>query len=261
MNFGVIYHVGADGGTGAIGLEIECFVVVAHALTCILVPKAVGIVAVEGQHLAEGHRLRQFGPPRAGIERQVETYAEGYALQCHQIVARTTILIVKLAGDDRSPVFPLQAGHLGEYLAVEFLGKTEKHSVGGAQLAALLKEPVGHAAVAHLAVAEGANAQHDGHVLLLAYFEEASQIALAIPSEDALLFLYVVPEDVGGYHGHPTLFHLSHLCAPLVGRDARIVYLAHDGTDAAAVHHEAMAVPSDRRHLGTSQHAGEQRDQ
>ena len=73
-----------------------------------------------------------------------------------------------------------------------------------------------------------------------------AQRALSVPAEDTLLLFNVVPEDVGGNDGHPTLFHLVHLALPLVDRDTRIVNLAHDGTDAVTIDDETVAIP---RHL------------
>ena len=111
-------QVGADGRRRAEALEVERLVVVSAGLLDFLVPEAVGIVAIEGQHLAEGYRLRQLGPSSTGIERQIKTNAQGYSLQGHEIVARAPVLIVKLAGDDGAAVLPLQANDLGIDLTI-----------------------------------------------------------------------------------------------------------------------------------------------
>ena len=133
--------------------------------------------------------------------------------------------------------------HLGKDLTVELLCIAQEHGVAVTHLASLLKHPVGNAAIAHLTMTERTHAQDDRHLFLLAYLQEAPQVALAVPAEDALFLLHMIPEHVGGNDCHPTLFHLSHLLLPLVGRYARIVNLAHHGTDAPAVHHQAIPVP------------------
>ena len=238
-------HVGADGGGAAEGLEVEGLVVVAHTLIDVFVPEAVGVVAVEGQHLTEGHRRGELGPSRAGVEGQVEADGERDALEVEQIFGGAAIFVVELGRDDRAAVFPLKALHLGVDLAVEARGEIEENAVARAHLAALGEEPVGQAAVAHLAVAPGAHAQDDGHSLVAAHLEEAAQVALSAPVEAVLLLLDVVPEDVGGDECDAALAHLAHLTRPFGGGQAAVVYLAHHGAKALAVDDEAMAVPGD----------------
>ena len=80
-------QVGPYGCRGAESLEVERLVVVAYALLHFLVPESVGIVAIEGQHLAEGYGLRQFRPASTSVEGQFETDVEGHLLQCHEVVA------------------------------------------------------------------------------------------------------------------------------------------------------------------------------
>ena len=164
--------LGGDGRRPAERLEVECFVVVAGRLCEAPLPEAVGIVAVEGQHLAVGNGLRQFGPSGAGVEGQVEADAEGHPLQGHQVVARASVLIIELGRYHRAAVFPLQALHLGEDLTVEPLHIRQEHRVLGARLAALGENPVGYAAVARLAVTEGADAQHHWQPLGTARLDE-----------------------------------------------------------------------------------------
>ena len=94
-------------------------------------------------------------------------------------------------------------------------------------------------------MAEGAETEHDRNVLLLTDFEEASEVALAVPAEDALLLLDMVPEDIGGDDGDASFFHLPHFRLPFVSRDTRIVYLAHDGDNSFTSNDEAFAVPTD----------------
>ena len=101
-----------DGGGGAERLEVESLVVVARRLLYRPLPEAVGIVAIERQHLTEGYRLGEFGPTRTGVERQVETDARGYAFQGHEVVARTAVFVVKLARYERSAILPLQSLYL-----------------------------------------------------------------------------------------------------------------------------------------------------
>ena len=90
---------------------------------------------------------------------------------------------------------------------------------------------------------EGPYAQHDGHLFLLTNLNETAQVALPVPAEDALLFLYVIPEDIGGDNGDAAILHLPHSLPPLVSRQARVVYLPHHGADASPVDDETVVVP------------------
>ena len=245
-SFLLAQQVGADGGAGAESLEVEGLIVFAATLGGLLVPEAVGIVAVERNHLAKGHGSLQLRPSGAGVERQVEAALQSQRLQGHEILAPAAVLVVELGGDDRTTVLPLQALHLGEDLAIELSDIVEKHIVLLAQPAALGEHPVGDAAIAHLAMTERPEAEHHGHALVAAYLEEAAQVALSVPPVDALLLLDVVPEDVGGDDRHTSLAHLAHLGRPFGGRHTAVVYLAHDRTDAVAVDEQTMTVPGDR---------------
>ena len=155
-------------------LEVKGFVVAADALLGALVPEAIGIVSIEGEHLAEGHRRGELGPAGAGVEGEVETYGEGYALQRQQVLGRTAVFVVELGRDDGTAVFPLQALHLGEDLAIEAGGVSKEGAVLRTHLAAFGKEPVGQTAVAHFAVAPRTHAQHDGQSLGLADLKETA---------------------------------------------------------------------------------------
>ena len=239
-------QVGTNSRRRAELLEVESLIVVACCLFRRLVPETIGIVAIEGQHLAKGYGSTQFGPSCTGVERQVETYLEGYLLEGHQVFATTTVLVVELGSHHGTAIFPLQALYLGEDLAVEFLGKTEEDTVLFAQLAALLEHPVGDTAVAHLAVTERTQAKHHRHLFLFAYLQESAQVTLTVPTEDTLLLFDMVPEDIGGNDGHPTLLHLPDLCLPLVLRQSRIVYLTHHGAYPAPVDDQTILVPRHR---------------
>ena len=245
-------QVGSDGGGGAEALEVERLVVVAGRLAEVLVPESVGVVTVERKHLSERYGGRQFGPAGACVEGEIEADVECDSLQVHQVFAAAAVFVVELARHERSSVLPLQSDDLGVDLAVQFLGITEEHGFAGAQFAALAEHPVGDAAVAYLAVTEGADSEHYGQSLGLADFEEAAQVALSVPPEDAFLLLDVVPEHIGGDNGHTALLHFTHLALPFVGGDAAVLDFAHHGNHAVAVDDEALAVP---RH-GTSEVVG-----
>ena len=93
---------------------------------------------------------------------------------------------------------------------------------------------------------ERPHAQHHRQTLSLADLQELTQIALSAPIELVLYLLDVVPKHVAGDDGDTALFHLPDLIPPLVGRDARIVYLAHRRNHAPSIHHQALPIP---RHL------------
>ena len=206
---------GGDSGGTAEGFEIEGLVVVACCGFDATVPESIGIVAIKRNHLSKGNGGAQFGPAGTGIEREVEATVVGNLLQGHEVGAFAPVLIIKLTGDDRAAIFPLQSLHLGENLPVEQLGIVHEGGVLFTHLASLAEHPVGDATIAHLTVTEGTQAQDDWHIFLLTDFEETSQITLAAPVEDAFLFLNVVPEDIGGEDGHASFFHLSYFVLPL----------------------------------------------
>ena len=240
----------AYGRRRAEALEVEGLIVIARRLFDRLVPEAVGIVAVEGQHLAVRHRLRQLRPSGTGVERQVEAYFLRHPLQRQQVVARAAIFVVELSCNDGAAIFPLQSLHLRENLPIELLYISQEGLVLGTQLAALRKNPVRNTAIAHLTMTERPDAQHDGHLFLTAHLEEAAQIALSVPAEDGLLLLDMVPKHVGGNHRDAAFLDLAHLLLPFVGRNARVVDLTHDGAYSPSVNHQAITVPRHDRHLG-----------
>ena len=86
----------------------------------------------------------------------------------------TAILVVELSGNNRTAVLPLQALNLCKDLAVEFLSQTEKHTIGLTDAATLGKDPVGDAAIAHLAMTERAKTQDDGYVFRFADFQKSA---------------------------------------------------------------------------------------
>ena len=114
----IVNLIRSYGCTGTKRFEVKGFVVVAAGFCHLLVPEAVGIVAIERKHLSERYGGGKFGPTRACVERQVETYLEGYLLERHQVLTTSPVLIVELGSDDRSAVLPLQALDLSENLTV-----------------------------------------------------------------------------------------------------------------------------------------------
>ena len=110
-----------NGCRRAKGLEVKRLVIIACRLLDAALPEAIGIIAIEGQHLTEGHWRSQLRPSRAGIERQVETNPRGYLLQRHQILAPTPIFVIKLGRHHRTTVFPLESLHLRKDLTIEAL--------------------------------------------------------------------------------------------------------------------------------------------
>ena len=89
-------------------------------------------------------------------------------------------------------------------------------------------------------MAEGSQAQHHGHILLLAHFKESAQVALSVPAENSLLLFNVIPENVSGHHGNTTQLHFVHFALPFIGRNAAVVYLAHHGHHPLPTHNETL---------------------
>ena len=121
--------LGGYGRGTAERLEVESLVVVAGRLLGAALPKAVGIVAIQGQHLAVWHWRAQLRPPGARVERQVEANVLGHALQSHEVAALAPILVVELRRNHRAAVLPLESLYLSENLAVEKFHIAEKRLV------------------------------------------------------------------------------------------------------------------------------------
>ena len=161
-------EVCSNSGTRTESLEIKGLVVVATPFRYLLVPKTVGIVAVEGQHRTVWYGRAQFRPSCSRIERQVETYFQSYLLEGHQVFATASIFVVELGSDNGTTVLPLQTLHLRKNLAIEFLSESKKHAVCLAKPAAFGKQPVRNTTITHLAMTERAQTQYDRHLFLFA---------------------------------------------------------------------------------------------
>ncbi len=137
-------------------LEVKGLIVISSRLFDTPFPKAVGIIAIKGQHLSERHRGSQLWPSCTRIERQVETYLLGYPFQRHQVRTMSTILVIKLGSHHRTTIFPLKALKLSEDLTIQTLHKTEEHRILVPRLTTLRKHPVRDASVSYLSMTERA---------------------------------------------------------------------------------------------------------
>ena len=95
--------------------------------------------------------------------------------------------------------------------------------------------PVGEPAVAHLAVAPRADAQHHVEPEPLAQRHERGHVEPAAEVAMAALGFVVVPEHVGGHHGDAARAHEAQALLPLVARHPAVVHLARDRDRRAAV--------------------------
>ena len=147
-------QVGANSRAGTEGLEVKGLIVVSTGLGDLFIPEAIGIVAIERQHLAIGHRSTQLRPARTGIEGQVESYLLGYLLQSHQVLTTSSVFVIKLSRYHRTAILPLQPLHLCEYLAIQQLGIVHEGRILFAHLTPFLKHPIRNAAVTNLTMTE-----------------------------------------------------------------------------------------------------------
>ena len=228
------------------GSEVECLVIVAHCRSDTSVPESVSIVAIKGKHLSIRYGGTQLGPSCSCIERQVETNLFGYPLQCHQIASFTPIFIVKLRGNDRSTILPLQPLYLSKDLSVQASGITKEGGILFPHLTSLVKHPVRNTSVSHLSMAEGSHSEHHRHVLLFAEFYKPSQVSSPIPVEHSFPFLDMVPEHIGSDDRHPSFFHLSYLLLPFVLGQSRVMDFAHHGHHSFSVKDKTCLIPFDR---------------
>ena len=231
----------------ATGLEEESLIVVSCCRCNASLPEPISIVAIERQHLAKRYRCGKLGPACTRVEGQVKADPLCDPLQRHEIGALAAVFIVELAGNNRTTVFPLQSLHLGEDLPVELLDKGQEARVLTATLDAFCEEPVGYAAIAHLAVAERTQTKDDRHLLLLADFQEVSKVAPSTPVPLVFQFLHMVPKSIGGNHRHAAGLHVLYCRFPLILRQTRIVYLTHDRHHTSPVDQEALGVPGNLR--------------
>ena len=96
---------GDDGGETGVLHDEGIFVGSGH-IGEVSVPEAVGIVAIEGQHLSELFGAVQFGPSCAGVEGCVETCLHGHLLECLIVRPRPTAFVLYLHPHDGASVFP-----------------------------------------------------------------------------------------------------------------------------------------------------------
>ena len=172
-------------------------------------------------------------------------------LQRHQVGSMSTVFVVELASHQRAAVFPLQALHLGEYLTIETLDERQKDRIFGTSPASFLKHPIGNAAIARLSMAERTYAKHYRQSFGLAHLNETTKIALSAPVKNTFIFLDMIPEHVSGDDGHASLLHFPHLVSPFIGRDTRIMNLAHHRAHSLAINQQTLLIPT---HFGDIGH-------
>ena len=105
----------------------------------------------------------------------------------------------------------------------------------GAHLKGLAVQPVGQAAVAHLAMVEGSHPQDHIQPMLRAQRNKAANIPSSGKIKDAFFFLHVVPEQVGGYDVHAAHAHLDQLILPAAFIHAAVMELAGHGKKGRAI--------------------------
>ena len=99
-------------------------------------------------------------------------------------------------------------------------------------------------------MAEGADAQHYGHLLFLARLDELAKISVAAPVPLAFFFLVMNPEHVGGKDGDAASPHLLNLASPLPFGHTAVVHLAHHGQHVLATYDEASAIDLELHAVG-----------
>ena len=139
----------------------------------------------------------------------------------------TSVLIIKLSCDDRTTVFPLQTLNLCEDLSIIAFHVFQKLRIFRARLTTFGKQPVWNAATTCLTMTERSHSQHDGKRLCLANLQERTKMALSTPVILTFYLLNMVPKHIAGQHRDTTLFHFFDFRCPFVGRNPRIVNLAH----------------------------------
>ena len=235
---------GGDDGRETGVLHDEGILVAARHIGQNSVPEAVGIVAIEGEHLAKLLVVVQFWPPRSGVEGCVETLFCCHIFQRHVVAPRSSAFVLNLHAHDGTAIFPLQALHLLEDVAVEIACGSQETCCRGAQFIllrialCLVSQPYGEPSLIDLAMTERSDAQHHRHLLLLTDFNEASQVLVAFPIPMPLFLLMVNPEDISGKDGDATCPHLLNLTSPFPFGHTGIVNLAHHGQHMLSVDDE-----------------------
>ena len=165
------------------------------------------------------------------------------------------VLVVQLHADDGPVVREIQPVRLRRDGPIEPLGGPEESRLQAAHLIGLAVEPVRQAAVAGLAVVEGADAQDHLQPVLPAQRHEPAQIAAAVEAERALRLLMVIPEHVRGHDGHAAQLHLDDLVLPPRCGQAGEVALAAHRQHRTAVHGQIVIVH--RQRMAAAAHGGE----
>jgi hypothetical protein len=144
------------------------------------------------------------------------------------VFGRAAVFVFDLEGDDRAAFFPEQAVELPENR-----GKMTAHGgevgavVGAGAWTERCDHPVRQSAVAHLAVAPGAEAHDHAQADFAGGGDEATQLVVAGPVARALDLLVVNPENVGRDGVDPARLHFEQLLAPPSGGETGVVELAH----------------------------------
>ena len=239
---------GSDDGREASVFHDESILVAAWHVFEVSVPKAIGIVAIQGQHLAKFFVPVQFRPASACVERCVESCFDGHSLQCLIVTPRAAAFVLDLHTNNGTTVFPKQTFHLCENVFIQFVRGLHKAGSRGAQLVVLwvgsrfVGEPYGEAALIYLAVAERAYAQHYRHADFLACFYKLAQVFVSLPIPLAFLLFMVNPKDVGGKDGDATSLHLQDFAPPVLFWNSCVVDFAHDGQNMSAVDDETSRI-------------------
>ena len=188
-------------------------------------PEAVAVAAVEGQHLARG----QLGTaPRGRREdRRGEPVPLREPLQREEVPGLVVELVLELDRDHPARRTAVRR-ELGAQRGEPLVDEREVGGIVGAVLHRGILHPVGEPAVAHLAVAPRADAQHHVEPEPLAERHERGHVEPAAEVAVPALGLVVVPEHVGRDHGDAAGAHEAQALLPLVAGHAAVVHLARD---------------------------------
>ena len=218
-------------------------------------PRLVGVAAPQRERLVDGGACA--APCRAGVERRVQPDLFHDVLDVHHVLVAAVaarhpfkgsagrhlprrggvhILVVQLGRHHRAALLVVHTINLlvdglevAAHAIVEAL-------VAAAHLKGFAVQPIGQCAVAHLTVAEGANAQDHIQAVLFAKLQELADVAHAIPAEGSLHFLVDVPEHIGGYDVQAAHLGFDEGIFPLFLSNAGEVDFAADTEERLVIH-------------------------
>ena len=126
------------------------------------------------------------------------------------------VLVLDLRANDGAAILVKQPLNLLPDLGKQYLRVPQILLVITSQIERSAKQPIGEAAVAHLAVAKRPDTQDNEHMMFPAELNKFVQVLITAPVEPALDLLVMNPDNIGGDDIQTAHLHLDDLILPCI---------------------------------------------